>query len=211
MAHPTFDTQTDAFEHRQFRDDEFWRQIPAWSDVSRDQFGDRLWQGKNSVRNLKQVHETLGDRIGQDLLQDIEAALRIPPMNIRSTHYVLALIDWENPVDDPLRKQFLPIASQMLPDHPYYLADSLSEDVDAPVPMLPHHSTKTLKQFGSISISVFEETILDGKSIADIAATSPVTNQKHNIDRCCHFSALDETLIGEKYCLLVILPPKKIC
>ena len=138
MAHPTFDNNSNAFEHRQFRDDEFWREIPAWRDVSRDQFGDHLWQGKNSVRNLKQVHETHGDRIGQDLLQDIEAALRIAPMNIRITPYVLALIDWENPVDDPLRKQFLPIASQMLPDHPYYLADSLSEDVDAPVPMLTH-------------------------------------------------------------------------
>ena len=138
MRRPTLDANSEVFEHRQFRDDEFWREIPAWRDVSRDQFGDYLWQGKNSVRNLKHVQEALGNRSSPDLLQDIEAALRIAPMNIRITPYVLALIDWENPVDDPLRKQFLPIASQMLPDHPYYLADSLSEDVDAPVPMLTH-------------------------------------------------------------------------
>ena len=59
-------------------------------------------------------------------------------MNIRITPYVFALIDWDHPVDDPLRKQFLPVASQMLPDHPFYLEDSLSEDEDAPVPMLTH-------------------------------------------------------------------------
>lgn len=126
------------FEHRQFRDDEFWREIPLWRDVSREQFGDYRWQGTNSICNLKQVQEALGDRIGADLIKDIEAALQIAPMNIRITPYVFALIDWDNPVCDPLRKQFLPIASQMLPDHPFYLADSLSEDLDAPVPMLTH-------------------------------------------------------------------------
>ena len=80
----------------------------------------------------------LGDRVSDAFIEDIQAALRIAPMNIRITPYVFALIDWNNPADDPLRKQFLPIASQMLPDHPYYLADSLYEDVDSPVPMLTH-------------------------------------------------------------------------
>ncbi len=73
------------------------------------------------------------DRIDDELIEDIEAGLHIAPMNIRITPYVFALIDWDNPVDDPLRKQFLPLGSQMLPDHPFYLEDSLSEDVDAPV------------------------------------------------------------------------------
>ena len=125
-------------QHRQFRDDEFWREIPAWADVSREEFGNHLWQSKNSVMNLKRVKEALGDRVSEELIEDIEAGLRIAPMNIRITPYVFALIDWDNPVEDPLRKQFLPIASQMLPDHPFYLADSLAEDTDAPVPMLTH-------------------------------------------------------------------------
>ena len=130
------DSQT--ITHRDFRDDEFWREIPAWSDVSRDDFGNHLWQAKNSIRKLAQVQEVLQGRVSDSLIQDIEAALQIAPMNIRITPYVFSLIDWDNPVDDPLRKQFLPIASQMLPDHPYYLADSLYEDVDSPVPMLTH-------------------------------------------------------------------------
>ena len=132
-------------QHRDFRDDEFWREIPAWKDISRDEFGDHLWQARKSVTNLKQVKETLGDRIDESLIEDIEAGLHIAPMNIRITPYVFSLIDWDNPVDDPLRKQFLPLGSQMLPDHPFYLEDSLSEDEDAPVSMLTHrYSDKTL-------------------------------------------------------------------
>ena len=71
-------------------------------------------------------------------MADIKDGIHQATMNVRITPYVFALIDWDNPVQDPLRKQFLPIASQMLPDHPYFLADSLYEDVDSPVPMLTH-------------------------------------------------------------------------
>jgi len=125
-------------DHRTFPDTEFWRDVPAWRDVTVADFSDHLWQSKNSVRKLSQVKSVLADRVSDRLIADIEAALKIAPMNIRITPYVFALIDWDNPVEDPLRKQFLPIASQMLPDHPYYMADSLYEDVDSPVPMLTH-------------------------------------------------------------------------
>ncbi len=129
---------TDSFTHREFRDDEFWREIPAWAAVSREQFGDHLWQSKNAIIRLKHVKEVLQHRISDAFIADIEAAFKIAPMNVRMTPYVFSLIDWDNPAADPLRKQFLPIASQMLADHPYYLADSLYEDVDSPVPMLTH-------------------------------------------------------------------------
>ena len=124
--------------HREFRSDEFWREIPAWKDVTREEFGDNWWQARASVCNLKQVKETLADRVSDELIADIEKGLSLAPMNIRITPYVFALIDWDNPKDDPLRMQFLPLASQMLDDHPFYLADSLSEDEDAPVDMLTH-------------------------------------------------------------------------
>ena len=134
----TSEITVERLAHRRFRDDEFWRAIPAWKDVSRDDFGDAHWQSKNAICNLKQVQAALGTRISEELIADIEGALHIAPMNIRITPYVFSLIDWDAPRVDPLRMQFLPLASQMLPDHPFYLADSLSEDEDAPVPMLTH-------------------------------------------------------------------------
>ena len=129
---------TTSLAHREFRDDEFWREIPAWKDVSREDFGSHLWQAKNSIRKLSHVRDVLQSRIDDRFIEDIDDAFKIAPMNVRMTPYVFALIDWNNPTDDALRKQFLPIASQMLTDHPYYLADSLYEDVDSPVPMLTH-------------------------------------------------------------------------
>ena len=139
------DTLSSTHPHRNFRDDDFWRDIPAWKDVSREDFGTYLWQARNSVTSLKKVREVLGDRLTDELVADIEDGLQRAPMNIRITPYVFSLIDWDHPVDDPLRKQFLPLGSQMLPDHPFYLEDSLSEDEDAPVSMLTHrYPDKTL-------------------------------------------------------------------
>jgi lysine 2,3-aminomutase len=51
---------------------------------------------------------------------------------------MLSLNDWQNPYDDPLRRQFVPVASTRRPDHPKLTFDSLSEQADAPVPGLTH-------------------------------------------------------------------------
>lgn len=132
-------------EHRNFRDDDFWKKIPGWSNVSRDEFADHRWQLKNSVTKVAQVEKVLGNRISKELIADMMEGLHKTPMNIRITPYVFALIDWDNPVDDPLRKQFLPIGSQYLPDHPFYQSDSLAEDTDSPIPLLTHrYSDKVL-------------------------------------------------------------------
>ena len=125
-------------QHRLFRDDEFWKKIPAWANVTREEFGSHLWQMKNSVRRIDQVPKVLGKLATPELMSDIEAGQKITPMNIRITPYIFALIDWDDPWNDPLRKQFLPFGSQFLPEHPMHEADSLGEDSDSPVPMLTH-------------------------------------------------------------------------
>lgn len=125
-------------EHRNFRNDDFWQQIPAWANVTRGEFSDYLWQLKNSIRKIDQVKKVLGDKISNEFFEDLQKGQQITPMNIRITPYVFALINWDDPVNCPLRKQFLPIGSQFLEDHPMHMADSLSEDVDSPVPMLTH-------------------------------------------------------------------------
>ena len=78
-------TAATSTDHRNFRDDEFWQMIPAWKDVSRETFGEYLWQAKNSVKRLSEVKEVLQDRISEELMIDIEEGLKIAPMNIRIT------------------------------------------------------------------------------------------------------------------------------
>jgi lysine 2,3-aminomutase len=123
---------------REFRDDEFWKMIPAWENVSKEEFNDIKWQNSNCVQKLSQVKKVLGHKITDDFYSDIEKGLQIAPMNIRMTPYVFALINWDNPKDDPLRKQFLPIGSDHIKDHPFCMLDSLYEDVDSPVALLTH-------------------------------------------------------------------------
>ncbi len=59
-------------------------------------------------------------------------------MAVRVSPYAISLIDWNDPVDDPIRRQFIPLASTSLPDHPRLTLDSLHEQQDSPVPGLVH-------------------------------------------------------------------------
>lgn len=121
-----------------FKNNNFWKSIPGWQKITEEEFTDHLWQMKNSVTKIDQVKKLLGEKLSEEFLADLEAGQKRTPMNIRITPYIFSLIDWNNPVDDPLRKQFLPIGSQFLEDHPYYRDDSLNEDGDSPVPMITH-------------------------------------------------------------------------
>ena len=127
-----------AKDHRYFRNDSFWQQIPAWEKITKEEFSDYKWQLKNSIVKVEQVKDVLKGRLSSKIYQDMQEGQRITPMNIRITPYVFSLIDWEDPERDPLRKQFLPLGPEFLPDHPFYSKDSLNEDLDSPVPMLTH-------------------------------------------------------------------------
>ncbi|MGC6581829.1 MAG: KamA family radical SAM protein [Akkermansiaceae bacterium] len=121
-----------------FRGDQFWRRIPGWQDVGAEDFGDYSWQQRNSVTSLPGVSKVLGTLLTDSLAKEIEAGLERTPMNVRITPYIFSLIDWSNPIDDPIRKQFLPLGSQFFEDHPCYMDDSLNEDGDKATPYLTH-------------------------------------------------------------------------
>ncbi|KAJ4355932.1 uncharacterized protein N0V89_003957 [Didymosphaeria variabile] len=59
-------------------------------------------------------------------------------MEVRLTPEILSLVDWNSPLDDPIRMQFITLKSSLLPDHPALTLDSLGEKDDSPVPGLVH-------------------------------------------------------------------------
>ena len=128
----------EAFVHRNFRDDEFWRQIPGYADVDRATFLDWKFQNKQSVTSLDKLAAVLGNLVSPAFLDDVRAGIVRAPMNVRISPYVVALTNWADPYRDPLRVQFLPVASTQLPDHPRLTLDSLHEQADAPTPGLTH-------------------------------------------------------------------------
>ncbi len=123
---------------RQLRRDAFWQQIPAWRDVEEDTFLDHRWQEKNAITNPKKLIAAVRDLVDESFVDDLQAGFDHAPMAVRVSPYVLSLIDWQNPYADPLRRQFLPVGSQLQPDHPMLTLDSLGEQADAPVPGLTH-------------------------------------------------------------------------
>jgi lysine 2,3-aminomutase len=124
--------------HRSPLGGDWWRSIPAYADVDEATFLDHRWQSRQSVTNMKRLLEVMAPLVPASFTADVELGLKLAPMSIRVSPYALSLIDWSDPYGDPLRRQFIPVASTLLPDHPKLDLDSLHEQADAPVPGLTH-------------------------------------------------------------------------
>lgn len=124
-----------SLEHRQLKEGEFWRHI---FDVDRDTFLDYRWQMKNSLYQERKLIEMLDGVAPAEFIEDAQRGFHLAPMAVRVTPYLLSLIDWQDPWNDPIRTQFIPLASRLYQDHPMLTLDSLHEQADAPVPGLTH-------------------------------------------------------------------------
>lgn len=125
-------------EHENLLQGEFWRSIPAYKDVDEATFLDHVWQYRNSVKTVDELANTVQDLVTPKFLEDLRTGFHRAPMNVRVSPYAMALIDWANPYEDPIRTQFIPLASRLLPDHPKLSLDSLHELEDSPLPGLTH-------------------------------------------------------------------------
>lgn len=93
---------------------------------------------KNTITKADKLLAAVKGLASDGFLTDAAEGFRRAPMAVRVSPYMLSLVDWENPIEDPIRRQFLPVASTLLPDHPELTFDSLGEQADAPVPGLTH-------------------------------------------------------------------------
>ncbi|MFZ4579876.1 MAG: KamA family radical SAM protein [Myxococcota bacterium] len=124
--------------HGNLREGAFWQTLPAWRDVDEATFLDFRWQGRNSITRIDKLLEAIQGIAPAEFIADAEAGFANSPMSVRVSPYLMSLIDWTQPYEDPLRRQFIPLASRLLPDHPELTLDSLHEQDDSPVPGLTH-------------------------------------------------------------------------
>jgi lysine 2,3-aminomutase len=124
--------------HRDLLEGPFWKQIPAYAAVTEAEFLDHSWQAKHSITNVNKLLGAVKGLVTPEFYADAEAGFKSAPMSVRVSPYLLSLVDWARPYEDPLRLQFIPVASQRLPDHPQLDMDSLHERKDMPVPGLTH-------------------------------------------------------------------------
>ncbi len=124
--------------HRELLGGDFWRRIPSYAGVSEAEFLDHHWQAKHSITNARKLLDAIKGLAPESFFQDAEAGFARAPMSVRVSPYLLSLIDWADPYSDPLRIQFIPVGTKLLPDHPKLGLDSLGEQADAPVQGLTH-------------------------------------------------------------------------
>ncbi|KAK5121184.1 hypothetical protein LTR85_005668 [Meristemomyces frigidus] len=137
--------------------DEYWRKVKIWENVTKEDFLSYRWQSANTIGKKEKLlqfladvlpaelpHHTTGDSISariktqDEFLADVVEGIRVAPMSVRLTPHVLSVADWANPFDDPIRRQFIPLKSTLIADHPGLTLDSLHETDDSPVPGLVH-------------------------------------------------------------------------
>jgi lysine 2,3-aminomutase len=127
--------------HKELWRGPWWQRIPAYRTVDEATFLDHAWQAKHSIAKVSKLVETIQDLVPAGFVEDLENGMKRAPMSVRVSPYIVSLIDWEHPDHDPLRIQFFPLCSRLLPDHPKLGLDSLNEQADAPVPGLTHRYT----------------------------------------------------------------------
>jgi lysine 2,3-aminomutase len=103
-----------------------------------EEFNNHAWQDKHSITRFSQLQDLLSGVASSSFLEDVEGGLRQAGMSIRVSPYVLSLIDWRRPESDPVRRQFMPMLSELEDDHPILAVDSLEEREQSPVPGLVH-------------------------------------------------------------------------
>ncbi|KAI1499631.1 L-lysine-aminomutase [Biscogniauxia marginata] len=134
------------------REGEFWRELPPFKDVSREEFLSWGWSIKN-VLETKKIWEFMdavlpdemprGEGLGgmqsrDEFVADIASGIKASAMSVRVMPYVLGRINWNDPANDPIFRQFIPLKTAMIPDHPQLKLDSLHEKKDSPVEGIVH-------------------------------------------------------------------------
>lgn len=125
-------------KHRDFLQGAFWERIPAFHGVSSEEFQDIKFQNKHTVRKVEKLEELTKGLVETKFIDEVKSGMERAPMNLSISPYIISLINWNDPWNDPLRIQFIPIQNRFKADHPKLMLDSLGEQGDSPVDGLVH-------------------------------------------------------------------------
>jgi lysine 2,3-aminomutase len=128
-----------------------WTRLPGYKNATKQEWENAQWQRTNSVKNLGEFKEALGDFLTDDLLADIERdqherstmSMLIPP-------HMVNTMEENNLREDRVRRYMAPAFSereQEWPSHPMASPDSLHEaDMWAVEGLTHRYPTKVLAE-----------------------------------------------------------------
>ncbi|HVD23349.1 MAG TPA: lysine 2,3-aminomutase, partial [Lapillicoccus sp.] len=122
-----------------------WTRLPGWAHIGPSEWADVQWQRAHCVKNVRQLHDVMGDLLTEDFYADLERdqaeratmSMLLPPQMLNTM--VPSVTD---PVPgagaaytaafyaDPVRRYMLPVFSDRRtdwPSHPNATRDSLHE------------------------------------------------------------------------------------
>src|SRR5580698_1634076 len=82
---PPVDPST--LEHRNLLSGPFWQKIPAYREVSEEQFLDHTWQAKHTITKVPKLLEALQELVSPAFVADAEAGFKRSPMSVRVSPY----------------------------------------------------------------------------------------------------------------------------
>ncbi len=107
------------------------KRAPIFADIPDEKWNDWRWQLSHRLNNVEEIEQII------PLSDSEKKALNAPHLfRVEVTPYFISLIDPNDP-DDPIRKQIIPTANEMVP-FTAEMEDSLAEDKHSPVPGLVH-------------------------------------------------------------------------
>ncbi|KAK0108973.1 hypothetical protein ONS96_002811 [Cadophora gregata f. sp. sojae] len=104
---------------------QYWRKIPRWQDITTEQFLRHKWQMANTVQSEKALNQFLSSvlpesippqsdmaphlrindvKTPEDFIRRLQEGIKKAPMAIRLSPHILSSIDWQDPINDPIRR-----------------------------------------------------------------------------------------------------------
>jgi lysine 2,3-aminomutase len=143
-----------------------WTRLPGWSQVTPAEWADVQWQRAHCVKNVRQLHDVMGDLIEERFYADLERdqaeratmSMLVPPQMLNTMVPSTSAAGMPRPgagfttafYADPVRRYMLPVFSDRRtdwPSHPKAQRDSLHEHAMWAVEGLTHrYPTKVLAE-----------------------------------------------------------------
>src|SRR3954449_5542449 len=79
-----------ALRHKMIVERPDWRRIPAYADVTEEQFLDHKWQSKKSITRPDKLLETMRGMVSEEFIADATKGFAHAPMSVRVSPYLLS-------------------------------------------------------------------------------------------------------------------------
>jgi lysine 2,3-aminomutase len=165
------------------------KRAAIYADIPDEKWNNWRWQLSNRINTPEEFEKVI------TLTESERKALSAPNLfRVDITPYFISLIDPNDP-DDPVRKQVVPTAAEMVP-FTAMMADSLSEDRHSPVPGLVHRYPDRVLMLITTQCASYCRYCTRSRIVGDPSATFSRAEFEMQIDYLKHTPQVRDVLLS---------------